>query len=183
MNSKPCVLSIIFLALMTTRCNDGLNGNNTDAGDVSSSDGDADSDADADTDADGDADADADADTDADSDTGDEDIGSGGDTDTNANTDVDTGTVADADTESNSDSDTGIDPTLTAGACTVGAGTQTESGRTTEQYLGVDVQRDGQNYRMITNGWGQILAVAIGFESWEGPVTELSLDDFCLDIH
>ena len=49
----------------------------------------------------------------------------------------------------------GTDGQLTAGACTVGAGNQTESGRTSEQYLGVDVQRDGKNYRMITNGWGQ----------------------------
>lgn len=27
-----------------------------------------------------------------------------------------------------------------------------------------------------------VLAVAIGFEIWEGPVTGLSLDDFCIDI-
>ena len=49
----------------------------------------------------------------------------------------------------------GTDGQLTAGACTVGAGTQTGSGRTSDQYNGVDIQRDGRNYRMITNAWGQ----------------------------
>jgi hypothetical protein len=40
-----------------------------------------------------------------------------------------------------------------------------------------DAQTRG--YEMPGN---DVLAVAIGFEIWAGPVTELSLDDFCLDI-
>lgn len=44
---------------------------------------------------------------------------------------------------------------LTAGACTIGAGTQAGEGQTKERYLDADVTRDGKNYMMITNGWGQ----------------------------
>lgn len=41
-----------------------------------------------------------------------------------------------------------------SGACTLGAGVQTGDGNTQEQYLDAEVQRDGENYMMITNGWG-----------------------------
>ncbi len=43
----------------------------------------------------------------------------------------------------------------TAGGCTVGAGTHSGEGNTQERYLDADVQRDAQNYTVITNGWGQ----------------------------
>jgi|GEM_PF-1305276 len=44
---------------------------------------------------------------------------------------------------------------FTIGACTLGAGTQEGSGQTEEQYFGANVTRNGVNYKMITNGWGQ----------------------------
>jgi hypothetical protein len=43
---------------------------------------------------------------------------------------------------------------MSKGACTIGSGMQMAEGQTTMQYHGVDVLRDGKNYRMITNGWG-----------------------------
>ena len=45
----------------------------------------------------------------------------------------------------------------------------------------LDFIRDAQNRGFALPG-NDLLAVAIGFEIWEGPVTNLSLDDFCLDI-
>jgi hypothetical protein len=41
--------------------------------------------------------------------------------------------------------------------------------------------RDAQSRGFELPG-DDVLAVAIGFEIWEGPVTNLTLDDFCLDI-
>ncbi len=55
---------------------------------------------------------------------------------------------------SNGGSSAGGSSGLSKGACTLGAGNHMEMGRTEAQYLGVDVTRDGKNYRMITNGWG-----------------------------
>ena len=45
----------------------------------------------------------------------------------------------------------------------------------------MDFIRDAQDRGHDLPG-NELLAVAIGFEVWQGPVTELSLDDFCLDI-
>jgi hypothetical protein len=45
----------------------------------------------------------------------------------------------------------------------------------------MDFIRDAQDRGYNLPG-DDLLAVAIGFEVWEGPVTELILDDFCLDI-
>ncbi|MBN2195332.1 MAG: hypothetical protein JW751_21115 [Polyangiaceae bacterium] len=45
----------------------------------------------------------------------------------------------------------------------------------------MDFIRDAQSKGLEFPG-NDALAVAIGFEIWEGPVTNLSLDDFCLDI-
>jgi hypothetical protein len=64
----------------------------------------------------------------------------------------------------------------TAGACTIGAGVHAGQGSTQAQYLDADLQRDGQNYMMITNGWGMgwishdlsWLGTALTVKSFEG---------------
>jgi Glycosyl hydrolase family 12 len=45
----------------------------------------------------------------------------------------------------------------------------------------MDFIRDGQARNLDFPG-NDVLAVAIGFEIWQGPVTGLQLDDFCLDL-
>ena len=82
------------------------------------------------------------------------DIGAETDTGSTLGTDtVEQGTGSgDMDTGVAFDPDTGEE---TIGACSIGGGEHTGSGRTEEQYMGADVQRDGKYYRMITNGWGQ----------------------------
>lgn len=45
----------------------------------------------------------------------------------------------------------------------------------------MDFIRDAQGRGLNFPG-NDLLAIAIGFEIWQGPVTNLSLDDFCLDI-
>lgn len=63
---------------------------------------------------------------------------------------------------------------MTVGACAVGAGTQQGVGSTMERYLSADVTRDGRNYRMITNGWGDgWLSHSV---SWQG--TAMAIESF-----
>lgn len=45
----------------------------------------------------------------------------------------------------------------------------------------MDFIRDAQDRQLSFPG-NDVLAIAIGFEIWQGPVTRLGLDDFCLDI-
>jgi hypothetical protein len=45
----------------------------------------------------------------------------------------------------------------------------------------MDFIRDAEDRGFDLPG-DDLLAVALGFEVWEGPVTNLRLDDFCLDI-
>jgi hypothetical protein len=45
----------------------------------------------------------------------------------------------------------------------------------------MDFIKDAQQRSLQMPG-SAVLAVAIGFEIWQGPVTNLKLDDFCLDI-
>jgi hypothetical protein len=47
------------------------------------------------------------------------------------------------------------EPGASIGNCTLNVGQQEGEGNTMEQFLEVDVTRDGQNYMLMTNGWGQ----------------------------
>ncbi len=59
-----------------------------------------------------------------------------------------------------------VDPILIGPDSQLGLGEMTGSGSTTERYMNVDVTRNGGNYRLMTNGWGD------GWEShtisWNG---------------